>query len=441
MSTAPDPAVVVQPEAQDAHRGVSSKIPARETVPVAQPLVVTPALAEGDVPTTSKWEIWAWYAYYIGANGLSLFNFGPTAFQSLLSQAAPKDTGLLSFAGAERDVNSIVLVANGISFALQAVLFLVIGSYADFGTGRRWVLFVWSLIAYGVGFGWLGVHTPDKWKTAAVLYIVGLIAYQLTLTYWTAAFPSLARNAPYLKEARQLYEGAEITQQELDKRDEMERSRLSNVGFYTQSVGELFILACIVGLMFAVQDTGNASNAVNSWGLSVLVAFATACWAALSIPWFMLEKSRPGLRIPDGFNILTVGFWQLYEAFTQMWHLNQSMIFLVGYFLIGDSLNTTVTVIATLQYEIVNYSSLTLTYLLIVGIFTQAVGIGSFWLIQKHFHISAKMMFNVIMIAIILLDGWGMIGNWTDKFGFHNEWEIWAYQAYYGTESLDPNSR
>ena len=78
---------------------------------------------------TTRWEIWAYYAYYVGNNGLTLFNFAPTAFQNLLSQAAG-DAGVLRFAGKDRTINSIVLLANGISFAIQVVLFLVVGSYA-----------------------------------------------------------------------------------------------------------------------------------------------------------------------------------------------------------------------------------------------------------------------------------------------------------------------
>ncbi|OAA40064.1 Major facilitator superfamily domain, general substrate transporter [Metarhizium rileyi] len=391
--------------------------------------VVTPALEEGDMPTTSKWEIRSWYLYYVGANGLALFNFGPTAFQNLLAQAAG-DSGLLYFAGRERDVNSIVLLANGMSFAIQAALFLIIGAYADFGTGRRWVLLVWSIIAYAIGFAWLGVHDAEKWKIGVGLYVVGLIAYQLTLTYWTAAFPSLARNTAHIKESRVAYEKREISQQELDKRDEMERSRLSNVGFWVQSCGELVILAIIIAIMFGVRVDASPSN--NNWGLSVLIAFATACWLALSVPWFLVEKKRPGMRIPPGKNIVTVGLWQLGEALTQIWHLKQSLIYLAGYFLLGDSLNTTVTVIATLQNQVVNYNTLTITYLLIVGIGTQALGIGGFWLIQKRFDLGAKTMFNAVMVFIILLDGWGMVGNWTDRFGFKNVWEVWLYQAYYG---------
>ena len=78
---------------------------------------------------TTRWEIWAYYAYYIGNNGLTLFNFAPTAFQNLLYEAAG-DSGVLRFAGNERTINSVVLLSNGISFAIQSVLFLIIGSYA-----------------------------------------------------------------------------------------------------------------------------------------------------------------------------------------------------------------------------------------------------------------------------------------------------------------------
>jgi hypothetical protein len=108
-----------------------------------------------------------------------------------------------------------------------------------------------------------------------------------------------------------------------------------------------------------------------------------------------------------------------------------------------DSLNTTVTVIATLQNTVVVFNTLTLTYLLIVGIAAQLVGIWAFWTVQKRKHhlstlakislrkkqpnnppgfsLSTKVMFDAVMLGIILLDGWGMIGIWTQKFGFHNE--------------------
>ncbi|KAK2766240.1 hypothetical protein FQN54_007756 [Arachnomyces sp. PD_36] len=376
---------------------------------------------------TTKWEIWAYYAYYIGDNGLTLFNFAPTAFQNLLYQAAG-DKEILFFAGSERSINSIVLLSNGISFAIQVVVFLVIGSFADFGSWRPNILIVLSIIAYAIGFGWLGVHTEEKWHIGVGLYIVGLIAYQTTLTFWTAAFPSLARNSKKLRDKADDLLAGTITRDEYDRADTMKRSQIANIAFYIQSLGEIVILAVIVGIMFAIDV--NASEANNNWGLSVLIAFVSGVWLLLSIPWFFLEKRRPGQD--PGMNIILAGFHQLYYAVTQIWKLKQSLLYLIGYFLLGDSLNTTVTVIATLQNSIVAYNTLQLTYLLIVGIASQALGIYSFWFVQRRYNLDTKTMFNAIALAIILLDGWGMIGIWTQRFGFHNTWEVWVYQAFYG---------
>ncbi|KAK1067459.1 hypothetical protein LTR74_006320 [Friedmanniomyces endolithicus] len=381
---------------------------------------------------TSRWEIWAYYSYYIGNNGLTLFNFAPTAAQNLLAQQAEAiggpDNTILYFAGADRTINSIVLLSNGISFAIQIVIFLDLGSYADFGTFRPNILIVLSLVAFGIGFGWLGVHDESQWQTGLGLYIIGLIAYQLCLTYWTAAFPGLARNTRIMRDKAREFEAGAITRDEYDHVDSMKRNELSNVAFYIQSLGEIVILAVIVGVMFALNV--NASVANNNWGLSVLIAFASGVWLLLALPWFILEKRRPGQD--PGMNIVLAGFWQLWRALTQIWQLKQSLFYLIGYFLLGDSLNTTVTVIGTLQNEIVAYNTLQLTYLLIVGIAAQALGIWAFWTIQKRWQLPTKTMFNAVAVGIIVLDGWGMIGIWTQRFGFHNSWEVWVYQAFYG---------
>lgn len=121
---------------------------------------------------TSKWELWSYYAYYVGNTGLGLFQFAPTAFQNLLSQVAG-DAGVLPFAGRLRTINSIVLLSNGISFSIQVPLFLILGSLADFGMWRSRILIVQTAIAIAIGFAWLGVHVPSKWEYGAGLYIVG----------------------------------------------------------------------------------------------------------------------------------------------------------------------------------------------------------------------------------------------------------------------------
>ena len=128
-----------------------------------------------------------------------------------------------------------------------------------------------------------------------------VIAYQTTLTFWTAAFPGLARNTPQLRDKAQAYSAGTITRDEYDFADMMQRSRLSNMAFYIQSLGEIVILAIIVGVLYGVNV--RASQANNNWGLSVLIAFATGVWLLLAIPWFVLEKRRPGQPLPPHMNM------------------------------------------------------------------------------------------------------------------------------------------
>lgn len=205
-------------------------------------------------------------------------------------------------------------------------MFLLLGSFADFGTWRPNILIVLSIIAYAIGFGWLGVHTQEKWHIAVGLYIVGLIAYQTTLTFWTAAFPGLARNTAEMKDRADAYVAGEISREEYDNADMMARSRLANVSFYVQSVAEIVILAIIVGIMFGLKVDESQAN--NNWGLSVLIAFASGVWLLVSLPWFVLEKRRPGQD--PGRNIIVAGLKQLYHAAREVWKLKQSLLYLIG---------------------------------------------------------------------------------------------------------------
>ena len=43
----------------------------------------------------------------------------------------------------------------------------------DFGPWRPNILIVQSLIAIAIGFGWLGIHTPEKWFIGTIMYIIG----------------------------------------------------------------------------------------------------------------------------------------------------------------------------------------------------------------------------------------------------------------------------
>jgi hypothetical protein len=66
-----------------------------------------------------------------------------------------------------------------------------------------------------------------------------VIGYQLALTFWTAAFPRLARDTPELQAAAAELRDGTISEEEYSKRDSLQRNRLANVSFYVSSCGEV----------------------------------------------------------------------------------------------------------------------------------------------------------------------------------------------------------
>ncbi|KAL5495951.1 hypothetical protein ACEPAH_3183, partial [Sanghuangporus vaninii] len=302
---------------------------------------------------TTKRELWAFYVFYIGNNGLSGFNFGPSQFQNLLflagydpaqppfSVSCGSDTGcVLPFLGALRDINSIVLVTNGISFAIQAVLFLMIGAWADYGRWRPNITIFFTVLAVAVSFAWLGVEDASKWKAGVALYILGLIAYQGALTFWTAAFPGLARDLPEVRASAKEVQNGDKLPEEHAKFESLQRNRISNIAFAICSMGEILILAVMVGILKALKSDESTEN--NTKAFSVLIAFSGGVWLLCALPWFLLEKRRPGLSLPPGTSLLTIGFRQTYVALRECMKLKQTFLYLIFYFVMGDVLNTTV---------------------------------------------------------------------------------------------------
>lgn len=65
-----------------------------------------------------------------------------------------------------------------------------------------------------------------------------------------------------MRDKARLYEDGAMTRDEYDHADSMKRNELSNTAFIVQSVGEIFILAIIVGILFGLNvdaSTGELS--------------------------------------------------------------------------------------------------------------------------------------------------------------------------------------
>jgi len=159
-----------------------------------------------DQPTTTRKELWSYYLYYNvgltqpepcsvtdeiqGDNGVGPGSYSQALFQSALSGAGwdpavtPIEKGncttggcVVPWGSGTRSVASIVLIANGICFAVMTVMFVGLGSAADYGNFGRWLLLVLTVICWVFQYCMMAIRRPDQWPAAMVFYIIGYIAY------------------------------------------------------------------------------------------------------------------------------------------------------------------------------------------------------------------------------------------------------------------------
>ena len=114
---------------------------------------------------------------------------------------------------------------------------------------------------------------PERWKLAMGLYIIGFVSYGATLVFYAAAFPRLARNTPHSRSLRERYEKGQITIEEYEREESLEKNRISNISTVGLGIG----LRCESVLIFAHQVHSNIGYVVTDLlNLALLIPPKTA---------------------------------------------------------------------------------------------------------------------------------------------------------------------
>ncbi|KAI9574371.1 MFS general substrate transporter [Boletus coccyginus] len=388
------------------------------------------ATVRDDEPIVTRKELWSYYLYYNGDNGVGPLGFTQTLFQGLATAAGYDPTVgpgssclsstasgqcVLPWMGGTKSVASVVLIANGTSFAIMTAIFTTIGSAADYGTFGRWLLFTVTVVCWAAQYACMALTSPDRWKLAMGLYIVGFVSYGATLVFYAAAFPRLARNTPHSRSLRKKYENGDISVEEYEREESLEKNRISNISTFHSNVG--YVVVNLLNLALLLPPKTANDPKVDNYTL----VLDNSYWVLLGIWWFIYQSPRRGPPLPKGENYLTIGWKQIWAALKTYKYLPYTF-----------GLNTTGTLVSICQNDKFSFSFLQSTYLGLSQAITSTISTLVFWYVQRYWKISTKKMFVVTNVVTILIPLWGMIGIWTDKFGFHNVWEFWAYNVLFG---------
>ncbi|KZT71532.1 hypothetical protein DAEQUDRAFT_809849 [Daedalea quercina L-15889] len=417
-----DPEVV---EANNSSKDVETKIEVAAIVSMKR-----------EEPVVTRRELWSYYLYSNGDNGVGPNGYSLTLFQNLATSAGwdpsqgpgstctTSEQCVLPWGSGTKSVSSIVLVANGLGFAIMTVIFTTIGSAADYGTFGRWILLVATVICWGAQFASMALTKPSRWGAGMAIYVVSFVSYGATLVFYSAAFPRLARNTSHARRLREKLENHEISQEEYEREESLEKNRVSNISVWHSNVGYIFVLCLDLSILLPL-----ANNALVDDYTMVLT---NMYWVILGIWWFIFQQPRHGPPLPKGEHYGTIGWKQIWVALRQWRKMPYTFVYLLSFFLLADGLNTTGTLISICQNDQFDFSFLQNTYLGLAQAFTSTASTIGFWWIQKYWKIPTKKMFIVTNVITIFIPLWGMIGLWTTKFGFHQAWEYWAYNVVFG---------
>ncbi|KAJ5550988.1 hypothetical protein N7461_005686 [Penicillium sp. DV-2018c] len=388
-------------------------------------------------PTTTRRELWSYYLYYNGDNGVGPGSYSQALFQWALNGAGhqpgsnpPKactdsSACVVPWAGGTRSVSSVVLIANGLCFTFMTVIFVWLGSAADYGTFGRWLLLALTVVCWALQYGMISIRHPSQWPAAMGMYVVAYIAYGATLVFYAAVFPRLARYTPHVRKAREedLREG-KISQEEYDAIESLERNHISNISTAHSNIGYLLTLVLNLSILLPLKN--------NSFSNNLALCLTNSYWVVLGIWWFIFQQKRPGPKIPKGSTYTNIGFKQIWLAIREIRSLPQTFLYFFAYFLLADGLNTTGTLVSIIQNDSVSFSFLQITYLGIVQAACSITSTFGFWYIQRYFKFKTKTMFLFTNFFSVFIPFWGMLGLWTNRIGYHNRWEFYFYNVIFG---------
>ncbi|KAF9461520.1 autophagy-related protein 22-like protein [Collybia nuda] len=389
-----------------------------------------------DEPIVTRRELWSYYMYYNGDNSVGPIVFSTTLFQSLVNAAgfdpikgpgsscsAADSSGqcVLPWGSGTKAVASVILLANGVSFAMMTLIFTTIGSAADYGTFGRWLLFCVTCVCWGAQFASISLTSPSRWPVAMAIYMISFISYGATLVFFAAAFPRLARNTAKARKLQEKLAAGEIDQATYDRDESMEKNRISSISTTHSNIGFVVTFCLTLAILIPLADNPKVDN--------YTIVLVNGYWVVTGIWWFVFQLPRPGPKVPDGENYLTIGWKQIWQAIKHYKQLPYTFVYLFGFFCLADGLNTTVALVAICQNDKFSFSFLQTTYLGLAQAITSTMSTLGFWYVQRHYKIPTKKMFVVTNVVTVLIPLWGMVGIWTQKFGFHNVWEFWSAPA------------
>lgn len=333
--------------------------------------------------------------------------------------------------------SSFVYYVISASVLMQALVFVSVGAMADYGSNRKRMLILATIIGVTASLLMLTVVRPSLFLYAALLSIMMNIAFGTATVFYNAYFPLLVSNyhaAPHdievMSEEMSTSKGDDrstsspINEHERLKLVDNVSSYISTRGFIVGYLGSFIVLA--LSCLFAYL------RPESFFSLQICIAFCGVWWLAFSIFPFLKLKTRPGPRLPAGTNYLFFSWKKVYNTLRKCKQLPVTFWFLLCFFLFSDGYATMGSVAVIFAKTEMNAPDEKVIIAALITPFSSIIGNFLFFYVQKWTKMSSKTCLMILLGLMGLIPCYGVVGLITDKFGLHHQWEIFAFAIAYG---------
>jgi UMF1 family MFS transporter len=203
-------------------------------------------------------------------------------------------------------------MANSIASLIVAALAPVLGAIADRGGAKIRFLFFFAAMGIIMTGGMFFV-AKGAWEVAVFLYVLGIIGFSGGNVFYDSLIVDVSPPG----------------------RTDMVSSFGFSLGYL--GGGLLFALNIFMTLKPAFFGLADASEAVRVSFLNVAI-----WWAAFSIPMMIFVKEPATLHRKSGWAMVAAGFRQLKTSFGEIRKLRLVFLFLIGYWLYIDGVDTVI---------------------------------------------------------------------------------------------------
>ncbi|KAG9923211.1 MFS general substrate transporter, partial [Aureobasidium melanogenum] len=363
--------------------------------------------------------------------------------------------------GKDISTASFAMYTFSIAVLVQAIVLISFSSVADHGSYRKKLLLAFGCIG-SVSSMLFIVVSPSIYLVGPVLVILGVASLGSSFVLLNSFLPLLASNHPSVvsaeEQAGSLSASVDMVEpdgtyspapdgQQSDKQTSPAlalSNKISAKGVGLGYMAAVLVQICSIGLLFGL---GKANLSSQSIPLRIILLFVGVCWAVGSIPGALWLRDRPGPPLKSLNNrhgklgqvlaYFVFAWSSVWRTVKQAVKLRQTVIFLIAWFLLSDSIATVSGTAILFARTELKMSTVQIAILSITATSSGIAGAFTWPIISRRFQLHTQQTIIGCVLLMEIIPIYGLIGylpfvqSW-GVGGLQQAWEIYPLGVVHG---------